>query len=111
MITLTRSQIRRLRTVFRRSTLGINHRGVVSELVFRVEGGQLRAQHRYCDLAVEHAEPAAGRSSAIVAVPLDALADFEGAADTPVTLESPRPTARSSAGRTAAFHNPRSTIS
>ena len=77
--------------MFRRSTLGISHRGVVSELVFRVEGGHLRAQHRYVDLAVEHAEPTANRSSTIVAVPLDALADFEGAADTPVTLESAAP--------------------
>ena len=56
MITLTRSQVRRLRVAFRRSTLGIAHRGIVSELVLRAEGGQLRAQHRYCDLAVECVE-------------------------------------------------------
>jgi hypothetical protein len=91
MITLTRSQVRRLRTVFRRSTLGIAHRGVVSELVLRAEGGQLRAQHRYCDLAVEYTERGSYRPIANVAIPLDALADLEGAADTPVILESPDP--------------------
>ena len=56
MITLTRNQVRRLRVAFRRSALGIAHRGLVPELVLRAEGGQLRAQHRYCDLAVEHVE-------------------------------------------------------
>ena len=61
MITLTRSQVRRLRVAFRRSALGITHRGIVSALVLRAEGGQLRAQHRYCDLAVEHVEPGSYR--------------------------------------------------
>jgi hypothetical protein len=88
MITLTRSQVRRLRAVFRRSTLGINHRGIVPELVLRADGGQLRAQYRYGDLAVEHG---GDRPASSVALPLDALADFEGAADTPVILESVAP--------------------
>ncbi len=35
MITLTRNQVRRLRVAFRRAALGINHRGIVSELVLR----------------------------------------------------------------------------
>ena len=91
MITLTRNQVRRLRAVFRRSTLGITHRGIVSELVLRVEGTQLRAQHRYVDLAVEHVEPGNHPPAPAVAIPLDALADFEGAADTPVTLETKAP--------------------
>ena len=91
MITLTRNQVRRLRAVFRRSTLGISHRGIVSELVFRAEGGQLRAQHRYADLAIEYAEPASHPHFAGLAIPLDALADFEGAADTPVVLEAVAP--------------------
>ena len=56
MITLTRGQVRRLRSVFRRSTLGIAHRGIVPELVLRDDGGQLRAQYRYGDLAVEYAK-------------------------------------------------------
>jgi hypothetical protein len=91
MITLTRSQVRRLRVAFRRSALGIAHRGIVSELVLRAEGDQLRAQHRYCDLAVECVEAGSDRPAASLAIPLDALADFEGPADTPVVLESPAP--------------------
>jgi hypothetical protein len=91
MITLTRSQVRRLRSVFRRSTLGIAHRGIVSELVLRTEGGQLRAQHRYCDLAVDYVEPGDHRPASGLAIPLDALADFEGAADAPVILEAVAP--------------------
>ncbi len=58
MITLTRRQARGLRAVFRRSVLGIAHRGPVAPLVFAAEGGQLRARHRYAHLAVEHASPA-----------------------------------------------------
>ncbi len=91
MITLTRNQVRRLRAAFRRAALGITHRGIVSELVLRVEGGQLRAQHRYCDLAVECVETGNYRPATSLAIPLDALADFEGAAETPVTLESAAP--------------------
>ena len=51
MITLTRSQVRRLRSVFRRSTLGIRHKGAIPPLVLRADGGQLRAHYRYRDLA------------------------------------------------------------
>lgn len=91
MITLTRIQVRRLRAVLRRSTLGIHHRGHVAELVLRSEGGQVRAQHRYGDLAVEHVEPGVVLSAGSVAIPLDALADFEGAADSPVTIDSAAP--------------------
>ncbi len=91
MITLTRSQVRRLRAAFRRSILGITHRGIVSELVLRAEGSQLCAQHRYCDLAVECVETGNFRPVTSLAIPLDALADFEGAAETPVILESAAP--------------------
>ena len=91
MITLTRSQVRRLRVAFRRAALGIAHRGIVSELVLRAEGGQLRAQHRYCDLAVECVETGDHRPAATIAIPLDALADFEGPADTPVVIEAVAP--------------------
>src|SRR6185312_16894659 len=91
MITLTRSQVRRLRVDFRRSALGIAHRGIVSPLVLRAEGGQLRAQHRYCDLGVEYVEEGTHRPAGAVAIPLDALTDFEGAADTPVIVESAAP--------------------
>ncbi len=91
MITLTRNQVRRLRVAFRRAALGISHRGIVSELVLRAEGGQLRAQYRYCDLAIEHVEPGSDRPATSIAIPLDALADFEGSADSPVVLESVGP--------------------
>lgn len=91
MITITRSQVRRLRVAFRRSALGIAHRGHVAELVLRAGGGQVCAQHRYCDLAVEFAGPGPAGPEEAVALPLDALADFEGAADTPVTLEAAAP--------------------
>jgi hypothetical protein len=91
MITLTRSQVRRLRVAFRRSALGITHRGIIPPLVFRSDGAQLRAQYRYGGLAVEHAGPASGQPDTTVAIPLDALADFEGTADTPVTFEAIAP--------------------
>ena len=91
MITLTRSQVRRLRSVFRRSTLGIHHKGTIPPLVLRTDGGQLRAQYRYRDLAVELVEPGSDRPAAVVPIPLDALADFEGAADSPVVLEAVAP--------------------
>src|SRR5262249_36540105 len=91
MITLTRSQVRRLRSVFRRSVLGINHRGTIPPLVLRAEGAQLRAQYQYHALAVEHIEPGSYRPALSIAVPLDALADCEGASDSPVVLESVAP--------------------
>jgi hypothetical protein len=91
MINLTRSQVRRLRSAFRRSALGIAHRGIVPELVLRAEGGQVRAQHRYCDLGVEYVEAGGSQPESSLAIPLDALADFEGAAETPVVLESAAP--------------------
>jgi hypothetical protein len=91
MITLTRNQVRRLRVAFRRAALGIAHRGIISELVLRAEGAQLRAQHRYCDLAVEHIEMGSYRPATSIAIPLDALADFEGSVDSPVVIEAVAP--------------------
>jgi hypothetical protein len=91
MITLTRSQVRRLRAAFRRSALGISHRGMVSPLALRAEGGQLRAQYRYADLAIEYVEPGSDRTDDSLAISLDALTDFQDAADTPVVLESSAP--------------------
>ncbi len=91
MITLTRNQVRRLRSVFRRSILGINQRGPIPPLVLHAEGGQLRAQHRYRDLTVEHAEPGSYRPVMSLAIPLDDLADFEGSKDSPVVLEAAAP--------------------
>src|SRR4051812_27233553 len=88
MITITRRQARRLRAVFRRHVLGIAHRGPIPPLVFRAEGTQLRAQHRYAALAVEHAEPYTGLPHEAIALPLDALAEFEGRDESPVVLEA-----------------------
>jgi hypothetical protein len=91
MITITRRQARRLRGVFRRCALGITHRGIIAPLVLRAEGTQLRAHHRYATLAVEHVEPGSYVPEETVALPLDALADFEGRAETPVVLETVAP--------------------
>jgi hypothetical protein len=91
MITLTRNQVRRLRQVFRRSALGITHKGSIPPLVLRSEGAQLRAHYRYLDLAVECVEPGSYRPAMSLAIPLDALADFEGSRDSPVVLEAAAP--------------------
>src|SRR4051812_16220525 len=88
MITVTRRQARRLRGVFRRSVLGIAHRGPVPPITLTIEGGQLCARHRYGALAVEHAEAVAAPSSGAIALPLDALADLEGKDDAVVSLEA-----------------------
>jgi hypothetical protein len=92
MITLTRRQARGLRGIFRRSVLGISHRGIIPPLVLRTQGTQLRAQYRYANvLAVEHALPGAFTASETIALPLDALADFEGRGDSAVVLEAAAP--------------------
>jgi hypothetical protein len=91
-ITLTRRQARSLRGIFRRSVLGISHRGIIPPLVLRTEGTGLRAQYRYAKvLAVEHALPGAFTAGETIALPLDALADFEGRSDSPVVLEAAAP--------------------
>lgn len=91
MITLTRRQARGLRGVFRRSVLGIGHRGSIPPLVFKVEYGQVCAKHRYAHLAVEYSAPSAWPSSGLVVLPLEALADFEGRDDVTVALEALAP--------------------
>jgi hypothetical protein len=91
VITLCRSQVRRFRQVFRRSILGITNRGIVPPLVLRAEGAQLRAQHRYHELTVELVEPGSYRPMISIAIPLDALADFEGRNESPVVLEVATP--------------------
>jgi hypothetical protein len=88
-ITLTRRQARGLRGIFRRSVLGISHRGIIPPLVLQAEGTGLRAHHRYAKvLAVEHALPGAFPAGETIALPLDALTDFEGRSDSPVILEA-----------------------
>jgi hypothetical protein len=91
MITLTRRQARRLRGLFRRSVLGIGRRGPVLPLILHADGNQLRAHYRYSGMAVEHVEPGSYQSSGAIALPLDALADFEGQAGSAVVLEAAAP--------------------
>jgi len=89
MITVTRRQARRLRAVLRRHPLGIGHRGPVPPLVFRAEPNVgLRVRHHQPHLAVECLLPGNGRPEEAIALPLDALADFEGRDDSPVVLEA-----------------------
>jgi hypothetical protein len=88
VITLTRNQVRRLRSVFRRSILGVAHKGPIAAIVFHADGSILRTRFQYRELAIEHVEDSTTTSSDTVALPLDVLADFEGAADSTVTLES-----------------------
>ena len=92
MITITRRQARRLRAVFRRHALGIAHRGPVPPLVFRADPDVgLRVRHHLPDLAIEHVLPGTDRPEASIALPLDALADFEGKDDVAVILEAAAP--------------------
>ena len=90
MIMITRRQARRLRSIFRRSALGIGHRGPAPPLVLRAGGTELRAEYRYNGLAVAHVEPGAFLPREVIALPLDALADVEGGDDSPVVLEAER---------------------
>lgn len=97
MIAITRLRARRLRAVFRRHTLGIAHKGLVPPLVLRADpDAGLRVRHHQPALAVECLVAGAGRPEGAIALPLDALADFEGRDDSPVALEAVAP------GRTVA---------
>ena len=97
MITITRRQARRLRAAFRRHALGIAHKGLVPPLVFHADpAAGLRVRHRQAHLAVECLLEGSYRPEEAIAVPLEALADFEGRDDSPVVLEAVAP------GRTVA---------
>jgi hypothetical protein len=88
---LTRREARALRGAFRRAVLGIPRRGANSPLVLRADGAKLRAQHRYTGLVVEYVQDAPGVAPEAVALPPDALREFEGRDDTPVALEAVAP--------------------
>jgi hypothetical protein len=88
MITLTRRKARCLRGVLRRSALGIARRGPIAPLVLQADGAKLCARYRYGDIAVEHVAPCPRTDSVVVAIPLEALADFEGRDESPVVVES-----------------------
>ena len=91
MITLTRRAARCLRGVLRRSALGIARTGPIDPLVLEADGARLRVRHRHGGLAVEHTSPCPRADSGSVAIPLEALADFEGRDETPVAIESAGP--------------------
>ena len=88
MITLTRRMARRLRGVLRRPALGLARAGPIAPLVLEADGGRLRARYRHGGLAVEHDSPCPRADSGSVALPLEALADFEGRDETPVAIEA-----------------------
>jgi len=92
MITITRRQARTLRAVFRRHALGIAHKGLVPPLVFTVDpDAGLRVRHHQASLAVECLLPGADGPCEAIALPLDALGDFEGRDDGRVVLEAAGP--------------------
>jgi hypothetical protein len=97
MITITRRQARQLRAVFRRHALGIAHKGLVPPLVFRADpDAGLRVRHHQAALAVECVVAGDFRPDESIAIPLDALAEFEGRDDAAVAFEAV------AAGRTVA---------
>ena len=91
MITLTRRAARCLRGVLRRSALGVARTGPIAPLVLEAEGGKLSGRYRYGGIAVEHTSPRPHADSGVVALPLEALADFEGRDETPVAIEATGP--------------------
>jgi hypothetical protein len=90
VITITRQTARRLRTVLRRSILGVSHRGAIPPLILHAEETHLRAHYRYAHLAIEFDLPGSFQPVRSVAVPLDALAaaDFRGRGSDPVVIEA-----------------------
>ena len=88
MITLSRTQVRSLRRVFRRATLGLGRRGPVPPLVFEVANDRLHVRHRQPHLVVEHVAPLAGVASGPIALPLDALADLGRGHGSALALEA-----------------------
>ena len=91
MISISRSYARQVRALFRRSILGLRSREPIPPLVLRAEETQLRVQFRYGALALEHVQPGVHAAVTSVALPLDALSDFEGRHGTPVILEAIAP--------------------
>ena len=92
MITITRRQARRLRAVFRRHALGIAHRGLLPPLIFLTDpAAGLRVRHRQAHLAVECLLEGSRWPEEAIALPLEALADFEGRDDSSVILEAATP--------------------
>lgn len=94
MITIARSQARELRGLFRRSTLGLPTRGPAPPLVFEAEGevDGHRVRLTAGGLTVIHTlKGGASGVAESIALPLDALAEFEGRDGGTVTLEAVTP--------------------
>ena len=92
MIRITRRQARRLRATFRRHALGIAHKGLVPPLILDADPtAGLRVRHRQPHLAVECLLEGSQRPAEALAIPLEALADFEGKDEAPVDLEATTP--------------------
>ena len=90
MITFSRRQARRLRTVFRRHALGITHKGAVPPLVLVPDPAVgLRVRHHQPQLAVETVLRCPQGVQPPLCLPLDALTDLEGSEDAPIVLEAP----------------------
>jgi hypothetical protein len=91
MITLSRRQAHALRAVFRRAALGISHRGALPPLVLEAQGTQLDVKYQYEAMGIVFALPGRFEPEETILLPLDALGDFEGKADSPVVLEAAAP--------------------
>lgn len=88
MITLSRRQARKLRAVFRRHALGFTQKGLALPLSFLPDPvAGLRVRHHQPHLAVECLLRCVQTDAEPLSLPLDALADLEGAEDSPITLE------------------------
>lgn len=91
MLQLMRLQARALRSLFRRSVLGIRHRGSIPPLVLRFEDSQLRAQYRYGELALECRLPLGRTADGAVAIPFEALDYCASRDETWIEFQTPAP--------------------
>jgi hypothetical protein len=86
LITITRSLVRQLRSIYRRAGIKpSNHRQV--HLVLHAGASGLSIRAKSTDIAVEYHQPGKLAEEQLV-VPLDFLTDCEGSKNDPVTLET-----------------------
>jgi hypothetical protein len=83
MIQITRSLARQLRAVFRR--LGRRSAGTRPVVSFHAGADGLRARLHLQEVVATYHQPG-DSSPEVITLPMDALAEFEGRADTPVSL-------------------------
>lgn len=91
MIMLTRREAHSLRAVFRRSVLGVAHRGPLPPVLLRVTGARLCVEHRYAALGVRHTMRSVDGPPETIPLPLEALADVEGHDLSTVAVEAAGP--------------------